>query len=295
MKLIFSKNYLLLCSFDARHVPNFNVGQRWHDEKVFGMRAYFLPSPASRAEGDRAYRDTEAALRLRQRQRRHVSATDTPRVYNGTLHHVVHGTTGTQSTTSGHPTLQFRKTHSDRRKLLGSNWFEKKFESGGKSFINQQYFSRNATGNVSKANTFSRSRRKDWQNSKYYDDYITRSSIKPSFGSKSSGKAKHARLSHDVWKAISIQRKPFLSKLPHHSYPKSAALHTPTYPKSLGLENVRKVRQTRRADPALLLNPVAQEDHGLYRCRLDYWQSPTTMSYTGLYVASKCPNFVMII
>ncbi|XP_047741501.1 uncharacterized protein LOC125179516 [Hyalella azteca] len=42
----------------------------------------------------------------------------------------------------------------------------------------------------------------------------------------------------------------------------------------------RRARHAAGADPALSLMPVAQEDHGLYRCRLDYWESPTTMSYT---------------
>lgn len=49
----------------------------------------------------------------------------------------------------------------------------------------------------------------------------------------------------------------------------------------------RFARETGPRDPALLLEPVAQEDHGLYRCRMDYRESPTTVSYTALYVASE--------
>ena len=49
----------------------------------------------------------------------------------------------------------------------------------------------------------------------------------------------------------------------------------------------RSSRDLSSTDPVLVLNPVSQQDHGLYRCRMDYHRSPTTMSYTGLYVASE--------
>ena len=39
--------------------------------------------------------------------------------------------------------------------------------------------------------------------------------------------------------------------------------------------------------PALVLEPVFQGDHGFYRCRLDYWESPTTVSNIALFVAGK--------
>lgn len=50
----------------------------------------------------------------------------------------------------------------------------------------------------------------------------------------------------------------------------------------------RRAREATDSEPALSLVPVAQEDHGLYKCRMDYWESPTSMSFTGLYVASRC-------
>jgi len=49
----------------------------------------------------------------------------------------------------------------------------------------------------------------------------------------------------------------------------------------------RMSRDAGENHPLLVLDPVSQQDHGLYRCRMDYWKSPTTMSYTGLYVASE--------
>ena len=55
----------------------------------------------------------------------------------------------------------------------------------------------------------------------------------------------------------------------------------------------RSLRDASANDPVLVLAPVSQEDHGLYRCRMDYWKSPTTMSYAALYVAGKLVFILM--
>ena len=271
---------MYLYSYDAREGESFSDGHRWADENVLGRRAYFLPT---RSAG-RSSTYTRHKRSMQEYSDLNKEPSNTPTTWG-----LLHLASNYHSPVRKRKKISFNSSNEilfkfERTKRLPNNNYNTEWEGRGESdrtlnnlilfFKHEPVLQWDQVLNINNKKSITHATKTDRRWHVEQSDGIFPVSL-PSL--------------QQLYNPSIVTGLQGYGVNPKNGHRKKHGNNPWTNPEDDPVRawSSRTARETSEFEPALSLVPVAQEDHGLYRCRMDYWESPTSMSYTSLYVASE--------